>query len=126
MLNTLNHIIEIWAEASTEFWLLTITILSLCAGSFLNVVIYRIPKILEYQWHEECRAICNINSNITSKNNVNNIQKISLSKPDSSCPNCNHKIKFYEDIPVLSYIFLGAKCRYCKEKIRPRYFILEI
>ena len=79
MLNTLNHIIEILAEAPTEFWLLTITILSLCVGSFLNVVIYRIPKILEYQWHEECREICNINSNINSENNVNNIQKISSS-----------------------------------------------
>lgn len=126
MLNTLNHIIEILAEAPTEFWLLTITILSLCVGSFLNVVIYRIPKILEYQWHEECREICNINSNINSENNVNNIQKISLSKPDSSCPNCNHKIKFYENIPVLSYIFLGGKCSQCKQKISLRYPFVEL
>lgn len=126
MLNTLNHIIKIWAEAPTEFWLLTITILSLCVGSFLNVVIYRIPKILEYQWHKECREICNINSNINSENNVNNIQKISLSKPDSSCPNCNHKIKFYENIPVLSYIFLGGKCSQCKQKISLRYPFVEL
>lgn len=126
MLNTLNYIIKIWAEAPTEFWLFTITILSLCVGSFLNVVIYRIPKILEYQWHKECREICNINSNINSENNVNNIQKISLSKPDSSCPNCNHKIKFYENIPVLSYIFLGGKCSQCKQKISLRYPFVEL
>ena len=44
----------------------------------------------------------------------------------SYCPKCNHKLSFFDMIPVLSYIFLGAKCRYCKEKIRPRYFLLEI
>ena len=43
----------------------------------------------------------------------------------SYCPKCNHKLSFWDMIPLLSYIFLGAKCRYCKEKIRPRYFILE-
>ena len=43
----------------------------------------------------------------------------------SYCPKCNHKLSFWDMIPLFSYIFLGAKCRYCKEKIRPRYFILE-
>ena len=44
----------------------------------------------------------------------------------SYCPNCNHKLSFLDMIPILSYIFLGGKCRYCKEKIRPRYLLLEI
>ena len=44
----------------------------------------------------------------------------------SYCPNCNHKLSFFDMIPILSYIFLGGKCRYCKKKIRPRYLILEI
>ena len=44
----------------------------------------------------------------------------------SYCPKCNHKLSFFDMIPVLSYIFLGGKCRYCKDKIRPRYFLLEI
>ena len=44
----------------------------------------------------------------------------------SYCPKCNHKLTFLDLIPILSYIFLGGKCRYCKNKIRPRYLILEI
>lgn len=119
MFNTFNNIIENLYNAPTEFWLFIITILGLCVGSFLNVVIYRIPKILEYQWHEECKEFFNINTET-------NIQKISLSKPDSACPNCNHKIKFYENIPVLSYIFLGGKCSQCKQKISLRYPFIEL
>lgn len=65
-------------------------------GSFFTLAVHRIPK----------------RENITHKH--------------SNCPNCNHKLGFIDLIPVFSYIFLGAKCRYCKEKIRPRYFILEI
>lgn len=65
-------------------------------GSFFTLAVHRIPK----------------RENITHKH--------------SYCPNCNHKLGFIDLIPVFSYIFLGAKCRYCKEKIRPRYFILEI
>lgn len=65
-------------------------------GSFYTLAIYRIPK------------------------------RQDITHTHSYCPNCNHKLGFLDLIPVLSYIFLGAKCRYCKEKIRPRYFILEI
>lgn len=119
MLNTFNNIIENLYNAPMEFWLFSITILGLCVGSFLNVVIYRIPKILEFQWQEECKEFFNINTE-------NNIQKISLSKPSSTCPNCDHKIKFYENIPVLSYIFLGGKCSQCKQKISLRYPFIEL
>ena len=52
--------------------------------------------------------------------------KKDIVKERSFCPNCGHKLGFFDLIPVLSYIFLGGKCRYCKEKIRPRYFIIEI
>ncbi len=44
----------------------------------------------------------------------------------SYCPNCNHKLNFFDLIPILSYVFLGGKCRYCKQKIRPRYLLLEV
>lgn len=70
-------------------------IVSLCIGSFLNVVIYRLPN------------------------------KMSLSKPASHCPTCNNPIKWYDNIPILSYLFLGGKCRHCKEKISIRYLIVE-
>lgn len=71
-------------------------ILGLCVGSFLNVVIYRLP------------------------NNMN------LAKPNSHCPKCKNPIKWYDNIPVLSYIFLKGKCRHCKEHISIRYTIVEI
>ncbi len=65
-------------------------------GSFLTLATYRIP----------------LNENITHKH--------------SYCPKCNHKLNFFDLIPILSYIFLGGKCRYCKSKISPRYFIIEL
>lgn len=71
-------------------------VIGLCVGSFLNVVIYRLPN------------------------------KMSLAKPASHCPKCNNKIKWYDNIPVLSYLFLGGKCRYCKEHISFRYTIVEM
>lgn len=75
---------------------ITLTIiLGLCVGSFLNVVIYRLPK------------------------------NMSLIKPDSHCPNCKQKIKWYDNIPLVSYMVLKGKCRQCKCKISPRYFIIE-
>ena len=65
-------------------------------GSFFTLAIYRIPK------------------------------RQDITHTHSYCPNCQHKLGFLDLIPVFSYLFLGAKCRYCKEKIRPRYFIIEI
>lgn len=73
-----------------------IFILSLCIGSFLNVVIYRLPN------------------------------HMSLVTPPSHCPKCDHKLSWYDNVPLLSYIILGGKCRYCKTKISPQYFIVEI
>ena len=73
-----------------------IFIMGIYFGSFFTLAVYRIPK----------------GENITYKH--------------SYCPNCNHKLGIADLVPVFSYIFLGAKCRYCKQKIRPRYFILEI
>ena len=65
-------------------------------GSFYTLAVYRIPKTED------------------------------ITHTHSYCPNCGHKLGFWDLIPLFSYIFLGAKCRYCKEKIRPRYFILEL
>ena len=77
--------------------IIVLTILvGLAVGSFLNVVIYRLPN------------------------------EMSLTKPASHCPKCNHPIKFYDNIPLLSYIILGGKCRYCKEKISIRYPMVEL
>ncbi len=76
-------------------WILT-SIYGLCIGSFLNVVIYRVPE------------------------------KMSIVSPPSHCPKCGYQLKAYDNIPVFSYIFLGGKCRNCREKISPRYMIVEL
>jgi Type II secretory pathway, prepilin signal peptidase PulO and related peptidases len=68
----------------------------LVIGSFLNVVIYRLP------------------------NNMN------IAFPASHCPSCGNQLKWYHNIPVLSYIFLGGKCAYCKKPISPRYMMVEL
>ncbi len=83
-----------------EFTMLCVYVLAgtlgLCVGSFLNVVIYRLPN------------------------------EMSLSKPGSHCTKCNYSLKWYDNIPVLSYLLLGGKCRKCKTRISPRYMIVEI
>lgn len=72
------------------------SIVGLCVGSFLNVVIYRLPK------------------------------GMSLAKPTSHCTTCDYSLRWYDNIPVLSYLMLGGKCRKCKQKISPRYMIVEL
>ena len=79
-------------------WILFVFIFAFgcCVGSFLNVVIYRLPR------------------------------DRSLITPPSSCPACGRRIRFYDNIPLISWLLLGAKCRYCKARISPRYFVIEL
>lgn len=83
-----------------EFIMLCVYILAgllgVCVGSFLNVVIYRTPN------------------------------GMSLANPPSHCPSCDYKLRWYDNVPVLSYIFLGGKCRSCKCRISPRYMLVEL
>ena len=77
-------------------WFVFIFAFGCCVGSFLNVVIYRLPR------------------------------DKSLVRPGSACPACGRHIRFYDNIPLVSWVVLGAKCRYCKAPISPRYFIIEL
>ena len=79
-----------------EILYITMFIMGTVLGSFFTLAVYRIPL------------------------------KKDITHERSFCPNCNHRLEFLDLIPILSYIFLGGKCRYCKQKIRPRYLILEI
>lgn len=78
------------------FFYLVLFMIGSLFGSFYTLAVYRIPK------------------------------RQDIIHTHSYCPNCNHKLGFLDLIPILSYLFLKGKCRYCKEKIRPRYLILEI
>lgn len=101
-------------------WLLTVVIavLGLCIGSFLNVVIYRLPKIMEQEWRYECAILLNGSATETPV--------LTLSKPASTCPKCQHKIRWYENIPLISWIVLGGKCSTCKASIGIRYPVVEL
>jgi leader peptidase (prepilin peptidase)/N-methyltransferase len=78
------------------FWIVFLFAIGCCVGSFLNVVIYRLPR------------------------------DKSLVKPPSSCPSCGKHIQFYDNIPLVSWLLLFGKCRYCKARISPRYFVIEL
>jgi leader peptidase (prepilin peptidase)/N-methyltransferase len=100
-------------------------ILGLLVGSFLNVVIYRLPKMMERDWCEQCVELLgsdNVNKDIHTNRTT---EKFNLVTPNSTCPSCGHKIKPWENIPVISYIFLRGKCSACKTSISLRYPIIE-
>ncbi len=104
----------------TAFIILSL-VLGLIVGSFLNVVIYRLPVMMEKEWQTQCKELLEIKSE-----QVKDEKKFNLSTPASRCPHCGHAIRIYENIPVLSYLFLGGKCSSCKTPISIRYPIIEL
>ena len=89
-------------------------------GSFLNVVIHRIPVMLERQWKNECQEL------LTPDSDTPILPKYNLSVPRSHCPACNHQVKVIENIPIISYLFLKGKCSSCGIKISPQYPFVEL
>ena len=102
-------------------FILVSLVLGLIVGSFLNVVIYRLPVMLERQWREQCHEFLEL-AETSSDNN----KKFNLSTPASTCPHCQHKIKPWENIPVISYLFLRGRCSECKQSIALRYPTIEL
>lgn len=96
-------------------------IFGLIVGSFLNVVIYRLPKMLERDWQQQCRTLLNLDPPHTAKT-----EAFDLVRPRSRCPHCGHQITALENIPVLSYLALGGKCSACKTAISIRYPVIEV
>ena len=103
-------------------WLLylSVALVSLCIGSFLNVVILRLPKMMHQDWRCQCEEFLEL-----PENQRKSEEAITLSKPASTCPSCGHGIRAWENIPVISYIVLGGKCSSCKAGISPRYPMIE-
>ena len=102
-------------------------ILGLLVGSFLNVVIYRLPKMMERDWQTQCREFLVNDGNVASlPSNEEKQESFNLIVPASTCPHCGHKIRAWENIPVISYLFLKGKCASCKSSISARYPIIEL
>lgn len=96
-----------------------IFIVGLLVGSFLNVVIYRLPVMMERGWKKECTEY------LALDNKEEDSSPFNLMLPLSRCPSCNTTIKPYQNIPVISYLFLGGKCAHCKTHISLRYPLIE-
>jgi leader peptidase (prepilin peptidase)/N-methyltransferase len=101
-----------WLDASL------IGVLGLLIGSFLNVVIHRLPKMMEHQWEVECAELSGKELPVRDRFN--------LLVPRSRCPHCGHLIAWYENIPVISYTVLRGQCSECKKTISVRYPLVEI
>ncbi len=103
---------------------------SLMVGSFLNVVIYRLPIMMERSWQQEYESYFSDSANdgISTANDKPTTpdEPFNLVKPDSTCPSCGHKIRAWENIPVISYLFLKGKCAKCKTGISIRYPLVEL
>ena len=94
-------------------------ILGLLIGSFLNVVVYRLPLMLERDWKAQAREILELPGEPQQTT-------FNLILPNSQCPHCAHEIKPWENIPVLSYLALRGKCSNCKAPISKRYPLIEL
>ena len=105
-------------QNSSPFFISTTCILGLLVGSFLNVVIYRLPLMMQREWQQQCDEL--------TGNPAQELEPFTLSTPRSRCPHCNHAISALENIPVISYLVLAGKCRQCKSSISLRYPLIEL
>lgn len=103
---------------SPTAWVGLCVVLGLLVGSFLNVVIHRLPQMMQRSWRSECRSLLELDAQPEAD--------ISLSKPASRCPQCGRPIRWFENIPVLSYLALRGRCAGCKTGISLRYPAVEL
>jgi leader peptidase (prepilin peptidase)/N-methyltransferase len=98
----------------------------LCVGSFLNVVIHRLPKMMERAWRADCAELMGAQSPILPGQPVPEQGRYNLFVPRSQCPGCGCAIKAWQNVPVLSWIFLKGKCANCNAPISLKYPLVEL
>ncbi|UXZ97295.1 A24 family peptidase [Pseudomonas phytophila] len=111
-------LVDFLASSPLAF-VLSALILGLLVGSFLNVLIYRLPIMMERDWQAQSREMLKLPAEPES-------ETFNLILPHSRCPHCAHQIRPWENLPVLSYLFLGGKCSSCKAPISKRYPLVEL
>jgi len=107
-------------QANPGIFIIVAGIIGLLVGSFLNVVIYRLPIMMEREWKSQCRELLEQECPADEESE----EVFTLSHPRSRCPKCDHAITALENIPVISYLIQGGKCKGCGDKISPRYPIV--
>lgn len=115
---------ELLADASGLTLLTLVGVVGLCLGSFLNVVIHRLPVMMERDWLEQCQDIHE--NPVTDGGGFPSDQKVSLFLPRSRCPKCGHMVRWHENIPIISWLMLRARCPNCGTRISLRYPIVEL
>lgn len=112
-------LLDVWWDAAFG------GVIGLLLGSFLNVVIYRLPKMMERQWAAELAQM-----DVATQGKDGAIEPppetFNLMTPRSRCPSCGHVVQWYENVPVLSYLFLRGRCSACKTRISMRYPLVEL
>jgi len=106
-------------SGSPALFIVIVIAFTLLIGSFLNVVIYRLPVMMERDWREQCKELCESPGDDLPEG------RFDLVVPRSRCRACGNQITALQNIPVLSYLVLGGKCANCKDPISPRYPIVE-
>ncbi|WP_303786131.1 A24 family peptidase [Azovibrio restrictus] len=104
--------------ADPAFFTGVLATLGLLVGSFLNVVIHRLPRMMEQEWQAQCAELRGEEAPAAPA--------LSLARPRSRCPDCGHPIGALENIPVISYLLLRGRCKACKTRISPRYPLVEL
>ena len=104
------------AQPSVLPWV--VLLFGLCIGSFLNVVIHRLPKMLEREWRAECAALAG--------QEPPKAEPYNLVVPRSACPSCGHRITALQNVPILSFLILKGRCINCKAKIGLKYPLVEL
>ena len=106
-------------QQNSTIFIIIASLLGLVIGSFLNVVIHRLPIMMEMDWREQCASLSGID-------NVAKTTKYNLITPRSICPHCQKAIAAWHNIPVISFLMLGGRCKECKASISWRYPAVEI
>ncbi|QKJ68086.1 prepilin peptidase [Deefgea piscis] len=102
-----------------SMFIFAIAVLGLLVGSFLNVVIHRLPLMMEREFKQECAVLLDEPTPTPAA-------KYNLVVPRSACPQCGHQITALENIPILSWLLLRGQCAHCKNKISARYPLVEL
>jgi leader peptidase (prepilin peptidase)/N-methyltransferase len=111
--------LQLYLQIHPGLFLTAIALYGLVLGSFLNVVILRVPAMLDREWRIQCRELLELPQEKTAA-------AFNLLRPGSRCPHCGHPIRAWENIPVVSYLLLRGRCSECGTPISPRYPLIEL
>ncbi len=106
-----------------SLWLASAALVSLLVGSFLNVVIDRLPKAMQKEWQQDCRLLLSLDE---EQEQATSPAIASIAWPASHCPSCETPLKSWHNIPVISYVLLKGLCAFCKGRISPRHPTVEL